>query len=39
MRLMRLDYVDRVVFRNAVGEEVHLEVPSVNYLLVPAPTD
>jgi hypothetical protein len=39
MRLMRLDYVDRVVFRNAAGEEVHLEVPSVNYLLVPAPTD
>jgi hypothetical protein len=39
MRLMRLNYVDRVVFRNAAGEEVHLEVPSVNYRLVPVPTD
>lgn len=39
MRLMRLDYVDRVVFRNADGEEVHLEVPAVNYRLVPVPTD
>ena len=39
MRLMRVDLVDRVVFLSPTGEEVHLEVPSVNYQLIPAPTD
>lgn len=39
LRVMRLDYVDRMVFRNENGEEVHLEVPSVNYRLVPVVTD
>jgi hypothetical protein len=39
MRLMRFDYVDRIIFRNEAGEEVHLEVPGTNYRLVPAPTD
>lgn len=39
MRLMRVDLVDRVVFLSPSGEEVHLEVPSVNYQLIPVPTD
>jgi len=39
MRLMRVDLVDRVVFLSPGGEELHLEVPSVNYQLIPAPTD
>ena len=39
MRLMRIDLVDRVVFLSPDGEEVHLEVPSVNYQLIPVPTD
>ena len=39
MRLMRVDLVDRVVFLSPDGEEVHLEVPSVNYQLIPVPTD
>ena len=39
MRLMRIDLVDRVVFLSPSGEEVHLEVPSVNYQLIPVPTD
>jgi len=39
MRLMRIDLVDRVVFLSPGGEEVHLEVPSVNYQLIPVPTD
>ncbi len=39
LRLMRVDLVDRVMFSSPGGEEFHLEVPSVNYQLVPAPTD
>ncbi len=39
LRVMRLNYVDRVEFRNAAGEEVHLEIPTVNYHVVPLPTD
>ena len=39
LRLMRVDLVDRVMFSSPGGEEFHLEVPSVNYRLVPAPTD
>ena len=39
MRLMRVDLVDRVVFLSPDGEEVHLEVPSVNYQLIPVLTD
>ena len=39
LRLMRVDLVDRVMFSSPGGQEVHLEVPSVNYQLVPAPTD
>tara|TARA_B100000941_G_C28453946_1_gene526733 strand:+ start:701 stop:1264 length:564 start_codon:yes stop_codon:yes gene_type:complete len=39
LRLMRVDLIDRVMFSSPGGEEVHLEVPSVNYRLVPAPTD
>lgn len=39
LRVMRLDYVDRVVFRNGRGEEVHVEVPTVNYRLIPVVTD
>lgn len=39
VRLMRVDLVDRVMFSSPGGEEFHLEVPSVNYRLVPAPTD
>ncbi len=40
LRVMRLNYVDRVVFRNAqTGEELHVEVPAVNYRLIPVATD
>ena len=39
LQMMRLDYIDRVVFRNAQGEEVHVEVPTVSYRLVPIVTD
>jgi hypothetical protein len=39
LRVMRLDYVDRIVFRNADGEEIHVEVPAVNYRLIPLATD
>lgn len=39
MRLRRVNLVDRVVFLSPGGEEVHVEVPSVNYQLVPVPTD
>ena len=39
MRLRRVNLVDRVVFLSPDGEEVHVEVPSVNYQLVPVPTD
>ena len=39
LRLMRVDLVDRVMFSSPGGEEFHLEAPSVNYRLVPAPTD
>ena len=39
LRLMRVDLVDRVMFSSPGGEEFHLEVPSVNYRVVPAPTD
>lgn len=39
VRVLRFDYIDRVVFRNAHGEEVHVEVPAVNYRLIPAVTD
>ena len=39
MRLLRVNLLDRVEFTGPDGEEVHLEVPSVNYQLVPVPTD
>ena len=39
MRMRRIDLVDRVVFLGPNGEEVHVERPSVNYQLVPVPTD
>lgn len=39
MRLRRVNLVDRVVFLSPGGQEVHVEVPSVNYQLVPVPTD
>ena len=39
LRLMRVELVDRVMFSGPGGEEFHLEVPSVNYRVVPAPTD
>lgn len=39
MRVRRIDLVDRVVFLGPNGEEVHVERPSVNYQLVPVPTD
>jgi len=40
LRVHRLNYVDRLVFRNpATGEEVHVEVPAVNYRLIPVATD
>ena len=39
LRVMRVELVDKVMFSGPGGEEFHLEVPSVNYRLVPAPTD
>ncbi len=39
LRLLRVELVDRVMFSSPGGEEVHLEVPSVNFRLVPVPTD
>lgn len=39
MGVMRYDYVDRVVFRNELGEELHMEVPSVGWRVFPLVTD
>ncbi len=39
MRLLRVEYIDRVVFRNGNGEEVHVERPVVRYILKPVATD
>jgi hypothetical protein len=38
-RLVRVEYVDRIKFRNAAGEELHVEKPSVNFVLIPVETD
>jgi hypothetical protein len=38
-RLVRVQYVDRLEYRNAVGAELHVEKPTVNFVLIPVETD
>ena len=38
-RLVRVEYLDHVEYRNAAGAELHLEKPSVNFVLIPLETD
>lgn len=38
-RVMRIEYVDRIEFRNEAGEELHVQKPSVNLVLIPVRTD
>lgn len=38
-RLVRVEYVDRLEYRNAAGAELHVEKPTVNFVLIPVETD
>lgn len=39
LRVLRLKYVDRYVFSSPGGQELHFDIPAVNYRVVPVPTD
>lgn len=38
-RVVRIEYVDRIEYRNAMGEELYVETPAVKLILIPVETD
>lgn len=38
-RLVRVEYVDHLEYRNAAGAELHVEKPTVKFVLIPVETD